>query len=104
MLTEHREQNGMWCPLCPLAKPPRSSATDLSALIVAQLLPWRTQGTVGTGKGGYPSALEAAASPNADFKGLILPCCVGEHAVPVSEDSCVLAKPTRGFLMEEERS
>lgn len=52
-----------------------------------------------TGRG---SALEAAASHSADFKGLILPC-VGEHAVPVGKDSC-LARPIRGLLREEERN
>jgi len=29
---------------------------------------------------------------------------LGEHVVPVGEDSCVQGRPTRGFLMEEERS
>lgn len=92
-----------------LAKPQRSSTADLSALLAAQLLTWRTQGAVanwemGGGGGEDQSALEAAASPNAGIKGLILACCVGEHVVPVDEDSCVSARPTRGFLMEEERS
>lgn len=62
----------------------------------AQLLARRTRGAVGRGRGGYCGASGAAASPSTDFKGLISPCCVGQ-------DSCVLARPTRAFLMAAER-
>lgn len=49
---------------------------------------------MGEGDSGVPLALLPA--PARTIKGLISPCCVGE-------DSCVLARPTRAFLMAAER-
>lgn len=72
------------------------SPAGQSALVAAQLLAWSSHGAVGSGTGGYRGASGAAASPSTDFKGLIWPCCVGE-------DSWVLARPTRAFLMAAQR-
>lgn len=51
-----------------LAKPQRSSTADLSALLAAQLLTWRTQGAVanwemGGGGGGGPECLRSCCQP-----------------------------------------